>query len=201
MGTKQKEGFKQRLVNFFGSLGYLNVTLQWAMLAVFYLGFIKSLSFFDVSPPEPTVKPAPVVDAEVGGPSLLMIVFAAIIVVFMIMLSIYVFIKMPSTLAKTGRQAVQKTAERTTPLVLKLRHKKDNPKNRKTIKPSLVVAIKSFIILVPVVLAYTSQFVEQSLDFDLVMVVSLFLTGLSIAVFGLQYLLARIMGVDVRNLW
>lgn len=203
MQSKSKSNFKKNIANFFGALGYLFVSLQWLVIIMVYSGvMMEFLSGFAGPEREPVVTPVSTATSVVGaGVNMPMLIIGGIVVVVMVLVSIYVFVKIPSTIVKTGHKVTQKAAEHTTPLVLKLRHKKDTKKNRNFLTPLIIVIIKGVIIAVPVILSYTSQSLEdQALDYHVTMYLGLWLAGFSVVCFGLQYLMAKLLAVKIPEL-
>lgn len=201
MNAEAKPNFKKHIANFFGAIGYLVCSLQWLWMIMLYFSLIKALMLL-ISPSadSPVVKPSPAtVDLSSNTP--LMIV-AAIIVIIMVVLTIYIIVKMPSIIAKTGKKIVHTTANSATPIVLHIQHKKDTTRNHKKLTLRLILAIKIILITVPIILAFTSQFIEkQMIDFSIAIYVSLFLACSSIISFAIQYFLARLLSVSRQDLW
>ncbi len=118
------------------------------------------------------------------------------------MLTVYVIVKIPSTIVKTGKKVVNETADNLTPLILKVQHKKDTKKRHQKLTARLILIIKILIIVIPVVLSLLSQFQDKPMvDFNVVVFISIWLAGFSIIAFFIQYLLAKIFAIKRQDLW
>ena len=123
MDIKTKLKFKKKLANFFGGVGYFFCLLQWFWVVILYFSIIEKVALFFSTNNEKTVtKTIPAVEI---GPNLSFTIIAVTITVFMILLTLYVIYKIPSTIVKTGKKIVHGTAETVTPMVLRYQHKKD----------------------------------------------------------------------------
>jgi len=196
-----KIDLKKILVNFFGALGYLSITLQWILVFIVNFSFIESLALLMGSSTDKqyqVVEPSAAVNSE---PNLTLIIFGVIVTVAMVLLSVYLFVKMPSMIAKAGKKAVHGVAQHTVPLILKAQHKKDTKKNSRFLTPHLVAVIKAVLIITPAVLIYMSQSLgDKILSFDIAMYASLWLAGVSLVLFVFQYVLAKILVIKIDNL-
>lgn len=118
------------------------------------------------------------------------------------MLTVYVIIKIPSTIVKTGKKVVNEAADNLTPLILKVQHKKDTKKSRRKLTARLALTIKILIVTIPAILSLLSQFQDKPMvDYNVVMFISLWLAGFSIIAFFIQYLLAKIFAIKRQDLW
>ncbi len=203
MSKNSANKFKKHIVALFGALAYLMCSLQWLFAVAIYANPIKDLLSSNTPVKEPVIQ-APTVPVEVTG-SVPLTVLAAIVTVGIIALSIYVFIRIPKTIATTGRKVVHEVAEQTVPIVLRVQHvqkSEQSPKKVRSIKYRLVVVVKALLIVIPVILVLCSQFMDkQALDFTVAMYVSLAFAGLTILLFIVQFALARILRVPRNNVW
>lgn len=202
MQSKSKNNFKRKTANFFGALGYLFNGLQWVVVIMAYFAVIARFlySFIDSKDPQVIEEPVSVVTTS-AGVSTPTLIAGSIITAIVILISIYVFFKIPSTIVKTSHKVTQKAAEHTTPIVLKIRHQKDTKKNRNFMTPLITVIIKAVIVIVPLALSYASKLLdEQALDYHITMYLSVWLAGFGVICFGLQYILAKLLTVNVLDL-
>jgi len=120
----------------------------------------------------------------------------------MALITMYIIVKIPSTIVKTTKKALHNTAENVTPLVLRIQHKKDTKKNHINLTPRLVLILKIILIIAPLILSFTSKFVDkQMFDFYIAMLISLWLACASIVFFAFQYILAVILSTKRQDLW
>jgi hypothetical protein len=133
--------------------------------------------------------------------SIPMIIITAVITFVMVALTIYIIIKIPSTLIKTSKKVVQSAAENATPLILQAQNKKDTKRNHLKLTPSLVIVMKLILIIAPVLFAFGSQFIEkQAFDFFIAMYIGVLLACFSLLFFVFQYLAAGLMSVKKQDI-
>ena len=124
MNKKTKNNFKKYIVNFFGAIGYFFNSLQWLWVVLLYSSLITGLAkIMEQEPSSHVVKTSPVIDMSSSIP---MMIITAIIVIVMSVLTIYILIKIPSSLIKASKKVVHEAAENVAPIVLKAQNKKDN---------------------------------------------------------------------------
>jgi len=129
-------------------------------------------------------------------------IILVVVTIIMVALTIYILIKIPSTIVRTSKNIVHKTAEDATPLILRIQHKKDNKSNHLKLTPRLVLFMKIIILIAPVVLSFTSQFIDkQVIDFYIAMYASLWLACVSVIFFVFQYILASLFAIKRQDLW
>lgn len=166
-----------------------------------YFSLFESLSlFFNANVDNPIIKsPTAIVNTS---SNILLTIIAVAIVVIMAALTIYIFIKLPSMLIKTSKRAVNETAKNITPIILRIQHKKDTPKNHKKLSSRLVIVIKLILIIAPVIFSFTSQLLDkQIIDFYIAMYVILWLAGVSLTLFVFQYVIAKLLLIKRQDLW
>jgi len=203
MAEEVKNNIKKSVANLFGAFGYLACSMQWLWAVALNFSLVKSLALF-VSPntTNPVVEPTVVaVSSGNSGPNVLLIFVGIIFVVIMVALTIFILIKMPSTIVKVGKKVVHGAAENVTPLILRAQHKKDNKQNRKKLSARLVMVLKIILVIIPLILSYTSKFTEsQMFDFNIAMIVAAWLAGSSIIFFVAQYLLTKIFEIKKQDI-
>ncbi len=199
MENSQKINFKQKLSNFFGSLGYISCVGQWFWAILLYYSYLIGLvAFITPNPVVEVVDPQPIV-SQPQGP--LMFVIGAIFLVAMVVLTIYVIVKMPSMISKTSQKIVHKSADSMAPALLHMQNKKETKKNKIKLTFGLILVIKAVLIIIPIAASYFSQYIEnQTFGFDIAMHVSLFLAGCSLVFFAIQYALARVFSTHEEDI-
>lgn len=195
-----KINLKKNVANLLGAFGYLFCSLLWLWAILLYFSLIKAFALFISPSVENNVaKSSAVVDS---GPNTLPIIVVAVITIIMAVLTIYIFIKIPSIIAKTSKKIVHKTAENITPTVLRIQNRKDTKKNHIKLTSHLILIIKIVLIITPIILSFLSRFMEKQIfDFYIVMYVSVWLAGISMIFFVIQYFLARLLLVKRQDLW
>lgn len=199
MDNNRKSNFKQKFLNFFGSLGYLFCVMQWLWAILLYYNYIIGVvTFITPSPVTEIVANTPVVGQT---PNPLFFIFGSIILITMVAVTIYVIVKMPSIVAKTSQKFVHKSADSVAPVLLHMQKKKNTKRNKIKLTFGLVLIIKISLLIIPVVASFLSQFIEhQTFDFGIAMYVSFFLAGLSLISFSIQYVLARVFLISKENI-
>ncbi len=206
MNKKQKANLKKKIVNFFGAFGYLFCSLQWLFAVLLYSSFIQSLALFltpennneVVEPPEIT----PVISNIGSTPSPIQLIITAVIMVSVISLTIYILIKLPSTIIKTGKKIVHETAEFATPILIKAQNKKETKKFHLKLSSRLVLTMKTTLVFIPIILTYLSQFIEkQVLDYRVAIYVSVSIAVISVILFTLQYIFSYLLKIKKQDLW
>jgi len=184
------------LANIFGTLGYLSCLFQWLFVALLYLPLLldnEQIKGFLL--PEENTNSAPVIAA--GPPSPILIGFAIAFTVFMLGLTIFLLLRAPIAIARTGKTATTKTAGAIVPLVV---HHQLSPSKKRRLTIQLIKAIKLAVILLPFALTFISLIVETTLAFDVIMFGSSTLAIGSLLWFLAQYISARLLHVPLDKL-
>lgn len=196
-----KSSLKKSLVNFVGGTGYLFCVALWLWVVLLYFSFVQTFVNF-IAPTQETVVRQPVTQAVNSQPSSVVYILGIITIIIVIMLTIYLLYKVPTTIAKTSKNAVRATAATIVPIVIKAQHKPQTQKSYLKLTSSLVLVIKALIIVIPVVFTYFYQFVNnQPIDFKIAVVVSTFFACVAILMFFIQYSLALILKINKKHLW
>jgi hypothetical protein len=175
------------------------------MTVVVYTGFIKETLLPVAEGPDQTVVPElpPPVIIDVSSPNPIAII-AVLVTIAFIGLSIYMFIKIPKTIVKTGNKVVHTSAETVAPVVMRIQHIDEparHPKKLKFLTGRLVIIMKMVIIIIPLTISLCAQLAGQTtVDFNIVVNASLWLAGLAIVFFVVQYSLAKVLSVKQEDL-
>lgn len=199
MNKKTKSNLKRKVANFFGAVGYFWCSVLWFWTLLVYSSLINDFAHY-VSP---TVNQQAVKNQAVVGSSdiTLPIIIVGVITVIMIALTIYILIKLPSTLARASKKVVNEATEGVMPLVLRAQNKKDTKRNRLKLSPRLNLILKTVLIAIPIILLVASQFLEkQILDFYLVIIISIWLVSFCLVFFVIQYISAWLLSVKRQEL-
>jgi len=195
----KKPDIKQRLTNFFGGLGYICCATQWLWALLLYFSYIRRI--MSLVTPVANVKSVVIAPVIVQPVNPLMFVVGSIILITMITITIFVIVKIPSIIAKTGQKIVHKSTENVIPIILNMQNKKETKRNKIKLSFGLILIFKILLIIIPVILTYMSQFIKDStFDFYIAMYVSTFLLMISVILFGIQYLLARLFSVNKQDI-
>ena len=200
MTEQPKTGIKPKLVNFFGALGYIFCSLQWIWVTLLYFSFLNAAVLF-ISPnankPIPTPPPTTPI---VANTSPLFFILASIIVTSMLALTFYFMYKIPSTLVKTSKKVVNVATTNVTHTVLQIQHKKETKKARQRIGPKIIIFLKLILIITPIILAVTTQFIDKKIiDTYIAVYISVWLAAFSLSMFAIQYVVARIFSIKLQD--
>lgn len=188
--------FKLAIANFFGAMGYLFCGLQWIWTALLYFSVIKSTAiFFSTNPDAPTQQPI----AQIA-PNSATIIIGGIVTIIMIIITIYIFVKIPSTISRASKKVVESSASATAPLIIKSQHKKLTPKSRMVMTAKMITILKIVMIILPITLAAASQLIiDPAFTMQISMAVSIILGALAALHFVAQYLLNRLAKVATTS--
>ena len=197
---KKQSSFTLSFVNFFGTLGYMSVILQWLWVVVLYGPALmdtplKQLFF----PPEgePIITP-PVHEAATQSP--LTIALAVGITIIVLAITIYVIIKAPSAVGKTGKKVTHSAAKAVIPVITK--HKPIKKEFRRKLTIRITALSKMFLVIIPLVGILPVQFLsELPVSFDIILIITVVNALLSLLFFGLQYAMARVFRTQLTVLW
>lgn len=200
MQQKTKSHLKRGSANTFGAIGYVFCSLQWLWVIVLYFSVIQPALLL-LSPPAPA-QTQQLPSFTFTLPSQFELIIVAIVVVLMVALTSYVLIRMPLTIAKTGRKAVHKTTEKVMPLAIKAQHKKDTKRLRELLSVKIVFVLKVLLVSVPSILAIGSLLLEElPIDYLMIVIIASGLAAFSVIFFAAQYMFAVLFRVKLSDLW
>ncbi len=193
MQPQNKSDYKQKITNFFGAVGYIACFLGWIWAIIQYISYILPLLEPSGKVPEVIAKnpenaPIPILGLVITG--------------VMIAVSIIVIFKVTAKISTSGKKFVQATADRAAPFIIKSMHKRVTKKAKLQLSAKLKLILKIIIIAVPIVLSAFSIFLKkQTLDYSVIMAISAVLAILAMALFAIEYVLAKIFKIAANNLW
>lgn len=188
---------KSLLLNTLGALAYLFCLLQWLWTVALFLPLLLKSDFMKqfVQPP---VAPAPVV-SQPAEMSVAGIIFVAAVAVVMILLTIYVIIKIPAVVGKTGSKLTHKATALALPVVTQ--HKKLPTKRRLQLTARLLLMTKVSFCLVPLGILFLANTQTGDVTRDIALIIGAVTAFFSLALFGLQAAGAKLLHVDYRTIW
>jgi len=202
MVKNKKHNIKRGITNLFGGIGYFFVAMQWVWSVMLYSGVLISFVEF-VRPNINDQKVVQLQNVDAGqAVNPIFIFFLAVLVFIVFVITVYALFKIPSATIKTAKSVVHQTAEYTTPIVLSAYHEKDTPVKHSRVKQILIAVFKLVIVLVPLVAGLLSYLLDhQKIDYYIAELACLWLAGFSILSFLVQYIIARIFSLKLRDLW
>lgn len=200
MKQKPKRDLKKNLANAFGSLGYFFSTLLWFWAVMLYFSLIQSATLVVAPDANEPVQQSSSFTFAAPGPFEIALLVAIVIV--MIAITIYALVKIPMNIAKGSNKVVHRATEAVVPVIIKSQHQKDTKATRTRITAKVIVALKLFLILLPVGLTAGSALLEKpSIDYTIAMIIGCSLAAIGAFFFASQYLWAKLLRVKVADLW
>ena len=184
-------------INTIGGGGYVFCLLQWLWAAMLFLpgllkaGFMKQ--FIQAPPP-----PSPVV-SQPDGVSTVSIIFIAVVVIVMVILTIYICIKIPATIGKTGSKITHQATDIALPIVT--RHKKMALKKQLRLTARLLFLTKMAFCILPFGLILLTDNADNNLSRNVVIIIGAFTAVCALTLFSLQAGVAKLLRVDYKQVW
>lgn len=188
------------VVNTIGVFFYLTCLFQWAWSALPYMpGIIQFLDMFQSKPDQPV--------SHVNAPSLissaptpLVWIIGTLITIAILSLTIYILIKLPISIAKSGQKLTQKTTSYILPAVS--RHVKLTPKKRQRLTARIIIDIKIALSVLPVILGLCVYFLpESALGYELTAFIVAVLGISSLCLLSLQVVMIRWLKPAPHAIW
>jgi len=188
---------KSLLLNTLGALAYLFCLLQWLWTVALFLPLLLKSDFMKqfVQPP---VAPAPVV-SQPAEMSVAGIIFVAAVAVVMILLTIYIVIKIPAVVGKTGSKLTHKATALALPVVTQ--HKELPKKRRLQLTARLLFITKIILCILPFGVLFLANTQTGDVTRDIAMIIGAVTAFFSLGLFGLQAVSARLLHVDYKQIW
>lgn len=185
------------IVNILGGFGYLFCLMQWVWAAIIFLPPLLDSDLMQQFIQKPVVQePIAAQPAEISTAGIL---FAVGVVIVMIILTIYVIIKMPATVGKTGSKITHKATAIALPIIMN--HKKVPKKKRLRLTARLLFITKITLSLIPFCLIYFIDNQDTNLDRDVVVIIAAISAFCAIGLFFVQAASAKLLRVDYKTVW
>lgn len=198
---QKKTPSKTRLliVNSVAVMAYGACALQW-LLALLPYGPLLVRSDFYKTYVEPQESHSIVVPAHsnTGGGSWIFIAIAVLLVVGIFIFVAWILFQAPKAIGETGHKITTHTAEAIMPVMT--HHVQLTEKKQRSLTAWAIVCIKLLLVIAPFMLTLfspSSQFVRH----ELLNLSALILALWTLLLFGLEYILARLLRVTVSRLW
>ena len=183
--------------NSFGAVGYTFCLLQWAWtLLLFVPALLESDFGQSFLRPQETTPLRPETSIE---PSIPMFIFIACITVTVILATIWVAIKMPSTIVKTGKKITHTATDKSVALIS--RHKPISETKKRVISSRLLALIKVGLCTIPFGLLFVAPQSPIEIAWNVTIVIGAGLCLIALICFSLQALIARLMHVPYNKTW
>jgi len=188
---------KTLLLNTLGALAYLFCLLQWLWTVALFLPLILKSDFM-LQFTHPPVAPTPVV-SQPADISLAGIIFVAAVAVVMILLTIYIVIKIPAVVGKTGSKLTRKATAVALPLMTQ--HKALPKKRRLQLTARLLFITKIILCIIPFGILLFIDNKDNGITRDIVIIIGAVTALCSITLFCLQAASAKLLRVDYKQVW
>lgn len=199
--SKKQSSFKLSFVNFFGALGYMSVILQWLWVVVLYGPALMDTPLKQLFLPSEN-KPllTPMSHDVATAPSPFTIALAIGITIIVLAVTAYIIIKAPSAVGKTGSKVTHSAAKAVIPVITK--HKPIKKETRRKLTIRITILSKILLVIIPLVSILPVQFLSDlPVSFDIILIITTANAFLSLILFGLQYVAARIFRVQLTTVW
>ncbi|MEO7904687.1 MAG: hypothetical protein ABIR91_02740 [Candidatus Saccharimonadales bacterium] len=151
------------------TLFYLTILLQWMWASLPFLPqilhTIESMQSTTNSPVEPILTAAPSTP-----PSMITVTFGSIVIIAIIVATIYAFIKLPSTIIKSGDAVTRVATTRIIPIVT--HHKVLPAKKQRQITARVQFYVKLSLCILPIIITALSWQTTSNLAYDITMLVA-----------------------------
>ena len=201
MKSKNKSRSRRLLlVNTFGTLGYLSLLLQWAWTAIILLyPLLQSGAIQRMLTPKQPAKPIEAHPEYYSDAAPFIAAISVIITIAVIVISVVTILGLPKKIGKTGAKITHSTADiivaKTPPL------KKHTAKKRNlNLSYKLIIGIKLALTILPAVLLLFAPQIAR-LPHQVIITVGNFCLTVSIIYWLIQYSLAKILHVSVKEIW
>ena len=175
---------KPRLLpRLFEGAGYMMCLLQWLWVMILILPALLESGLITSLLPKVTEHHASQHIAT-GPPSPVLILVGGIVTILMLALSVFVLLKFPSTVAKTGTAITHKSADAIVPVVT--HHKVLPAKKRRLITGRVLFYIKLLLVLVPLAACFAVP-IDAHFSRTLVVFIGSFLATIALSLFGLEH--------------
>ncbi|MNQ07679.1 hypothetical protein D3C85_204650 [compost metagenome] len=187
------------IANLFGTLFYLSCLLQWMWAALPYMPWIVRIAELLQAPVAAPAEPANVPVITSSPPSMTLVIITGIITVAIIVATIYVLIKIPTAVAKSGQKITQNASARIVPIVT--HHTKLTPKKRRRLTARIIIYLKLIVCTTPIILSACAFTINTSLDYAIIMFVAAVLGIGSFTLLALQAFFAKWLKLKPEDIW
>lgn len=192
--TKPKPRSKHIAVTIFGTLFYIVSAFGWLWAILPYIPDIAKLS----RSLQPEAQPVEHV-VTAGPPSLLLIIIAISVTIAILAMTVYVLIKLPSTIRRSGEKLTHSTSSHIVPILT--HHTALSPKKRRQLTAKVTFYVKLLLCTLPVAVSACSILVPTGLSYELTMLVATFFAVIALVLLGTQLLLAKWLRVPLDIVW
>lgn len=186
---------RRGIVNGFGALFYMSCLLLWLWACLPFLPLL--IDFSESMQTSNTTQTAH--SFEINVPPIIALIAGSIVAVLAIAASLYIMIKTPSTVAKTGHTAVKHATHKIAahPKIQQL------PVNRrKKLTTRLVLSIKLALCLIPpIICAASVSLTPLELRYPVFLGVAIALSGAALSCLTAQHLTAKLLRVPSSLMW
>jgi len=202
VNNASKTNIRLKIVNFFGSVGYLACVFQWLWAILLYFSLIEGYAK-SITPASEVHNTSPVSSPiNISSPDILQVLVVLAITVVMVAITIYIIIKMPSIVSNTSRKIVHQAADNIAPVVMQAQKKPFSKRNQQKLSSKIIIFLKVLLVFAPVIASIFSKLLDkQIMEFYLVMIVTFWLASFSIVFFSAQYLFSWLFKVRNQDVW
>ncbi|MCB9820144.1 hypothetical protein H6796_02505 [Candidatus Nomurabacteria bacterium] len=184
--------------NVFGVFGYFSVVIQWVWSVVLYAPYFTNSQAADLFIPEKSSQPITTVASTEPTPTIVIVSVITISAVMMLLVTL-ALVRLPKQFGKAMQKTTQSVAESVLPVVT--RHKKISKKKKLLISEKIIRFIKLLLAILPTVIFLAPLPIETSLRFETAIFIAAVLAIISIIWFSLQYISAKLLRIDSKNIY
>ena len=190
---------KQSTVNTFGALGYSSLLVQWVwtILAV-GLSFFTSDTMQNVFLPPKNAQASP----QPQGfdlPTGIEIIIAIAAVIFALGVIVYAIVSVPRAIGRGGQRVTHKSAKAALPHIT--HHRPLSKKRKRRLLEQITWTIKAILAILPFVLLAIPPSPEIGLDHNVVVAAGLLLFAVTVVMFVIQFVLAKVWKIPSGQVW
>lgn len=170
---------------FFLSIAYVLATLQWLWILALGLPLLIDAGTLDgLMPPEQVQQPVQQTSPDSLSPAFA--IFAGIITLLFLVITVIILIKLPRTIAKTSDAVIHQASEAIVPVVTQ--HHKISTKKKRVLSRRITISLQLLLITVPFVIAFFIPPV-QTITSQIITTLAMWLAGISLLCFVVSWLL------------
>ncbi len=182
-----------------GALGYFSLLMQWLWLAIVFLpGLLENGTFKAIFLSKPSIDQPIHSTTSTLTDSPVAMIGVVMITLIMIALTIYVVLKIPGAVAKSGRKITNEVTNVAVPIIT--HHKKVSAKKQR----ALTFAISFFVKFCLAAIAYLLLIIPPSgtvtLDGGIIWAIGSIFAASSFVWFGTQYAIAKLFALPPKQL-
>lgn len=197
--SKKTSNAKTNIANSVGLLAYGALILQWMWMGALYaeavvgLSIWKSFARTQSSENNLPKLPIPELSPSIG------VSIAVIAMLLILALTIYSIYVLSISVGKTGQKVTKSVAKSLTPIAS--RNHKLSVKKTRELEFRLSWLVKLVLAVIPVIFVLFSRLVDLPVSYDIAVIIGAAGAGLTMILFGFQYLAVYLLKIPRKDIW